>query len=487
MARQPRSAPGQPLALVRRLLNDNGMEHGRAIVTPTETQEPAARRADLLVTDLASSPSLLVVLERHCLTARGARLALDQLDEVIVARSPEGTVERTGRTALFHVNDFKASRRHLAVRRTPSSWYVEDLGSRNGTLHNGRRVDRAVLAHGDLLEAGGAMLRFVIDGGPIATDCTGSVGDASGFPRTLNRALESRLRQVQRISPSPVPVLIRGETGTGKELLARAIHAASGRQGPFVAVNCGALPRDLIESELFGHRRGAFSGATEDRDGLVRRAHRGTLFLDEVAELPIESQAALLRVLQDGEVRAVGASDDVKVDVRIIAATHQDLPSRIADGRFRQDLYGRIVGFEITLPALRGRSEDLGSLIAEILPRICTRPEQFVMHRSAALALIHYRWPQNIRELEQALRSAIALCEARELRVEHLPEAIAGWQPPAAPLLDAEDRELRDRLIGLLRQTGGNVAAVARELNRAPLQIRRWCRRLHIDVEQFRS
>ena len=462
------------------------MEHARSVTTPTETQEPTSRRAVGLVAGGSPGPSLIVVLERHCLTAGGCRVPLDRFDELIVARSGDTTADHGASPATLYVSDFKTSRRHLAIRRTPTGWYVEDLGSRNGTLLNGRRVDRAVLAHGDLLEAGGAMLRFVAEGTPgVGAGAGGPV--ASLFPRTLNCALEQRILQVQKIAASAVPVLVHGETGTGKELLARALHAASGRPGPFVAVNCGALPRELIESELFGHRRGSFSGATEDRDGLVRRAHRGTLFLDEVAELPIESQAALLRVLQDGEVRPVGASEDVKVDVRVIAATHQDLLGRIDDGRFRQDLYARIAGFAVTLPALRDRGEDLGALIAEILPRICEHPEQLVLHRSAALALIHYRWPQNIRELEQALRSAVALCDGREIRGEHLPEAIASWQPPTAPPLDAEDRALRDRLIGLLRKTGGNVAAVAREMDRAPLQIRRWCRRLHIDLAQFRT
>jgi DNA-binding NtrC family response regulator len=267
--------------------------------------------------------------------------------------------------------------------------------------------------------------------------------------------------------------------------MARAIHDASGRSGAFVAVNCGALPRTLIESELFGHRRGAFSGASEDRDGLFRRAHQGTLFLDEIAELPLESQVALLRVLQEGEVRPVGASDATQVDVRVIAASHQDLSRRVADGRFRQDLYGRIAGFEITMPALRDRREDLGTLIAAILPRISPCPERFTLQRDAAMALLRYPWPQNVRELEQALRSAVALCDDGKLRLAHLPAPIAGYRPTAS-LLSAGDAELRARLVDLLAESSGNVAAVARAMARAPVQIRRWCRRLHIDLSAFR-
>jgi transcriptional regulator of acetoin/glycerol metabolism len=431
------------------------------------------------------APRLFVALERHRLTAGGRRLVLEDLDEVIVARGTPGRIERVGRTAVLVVGDFETSRRHLAIRRTDARWQVEDLGSRNGTLVNGERVDRAALAHGDLIEAGGTVLWFAADG---ASGRDRDLEDAATAPsvfQTLNRALEERLQQIRRIAPSRVPVLVRGETGTGKELMARAIHDASGRPGAFVAVNCGALPRTLIESELFGHRRGAFSGASEDHDGLFRRAHRGTLFLDEIAELQAESQVALLRVLQEGEVRPVGASESVQVDVRVIAASHQDLIKWIADRRFRQDLYGRIAGFEITMPALRDRREDLGTLIAAILPRICARPERITLHRDAACALLRYPWPQNIRELEQALRSAVALCDDGKLRIAHLPAAIASYRP-AGSLLSAGDAELRTRLVELLEGSSGNVAAVARAMARAPIQIRRWCRRLQIDLAAYR-
>jgi DNA-binding NtrC family response regulator len=298
--------------------------------------------------------------------------------------------------------------------------------------------------------------------------------------------LAQRFAQIARIAPSAVPVLVRGETGTGKEVLARAIHEASGRRGPFVAINCGALPRELVESELFGHRRGAFSGASEDREGLVRRAHQGTLFLDEIAELPLESQVALLRVLQDGEVRPVGGHDELRVDVRVIAATHQDLPRRIAAGQFRHDLYGRIAGFEITMPPLRDRREDLGMLIAAILPRICDEPKRVTLTQSAARALIAYRWPLNIRELEQTLRAALALSEDGALGLDHLPAAIRAPDATSDVAHSATELALRERLIELLRECHGNVAAVGRAMHRAPIQIRRWCERLQIDLASFR-
>jgi DNA-binding NtrC family response regulator len=243
----------------------------------------------------------------------------------------------------------------------------------------------------------------------------------------------------------------------------------------------------LLESELFGHKRGAFSGAHQEHDGLVRRAHGGTLFLDEIAELPEESQVTLLRAIQEGEVRPIGASDAVKVDIRVVAATHQDIPARLAAGRFRQDLYARLAGFEMTLPALRDRCEDLGTLIAAILPRVAPMPERITLHRSAARALVRYPWPLNIRELEQALRAAVALTDSGEIRLEHLSGAIRTHASPSLATMRPEEQVLRERVIELLREHGGNVAAVGRALGKAPIQIRRWCQRMQIELSQFRT
>ncbi|HSS00486.1 MAG TPA: sigma 54-interacting transcriptional regulator [Kofleriaceae bacterium] len=459
------------------------------------------RRRDRVATE---TPRLVVVLECRRPTALGCRLMLDGLDEVIVARHTSGSgptaeplgsmtrgrrIERNMRCATVFVGDFQVSRQHLAIRRVAAGWQLVDLGSKNGTAVNGRRVDTAMLADGDIIEAGGAMLMFLVGdpGRGEALDRELAPQPGPEPLRTLSLDLERRIQQITKIAPADVPVLLRGETGTGKELMARAIHDISGRQGPFVPINCGALPRDLIESELFGHRRGAFSGANEDREGLIRHAHQGTLFLDEIAELPPDSQIALLRFLQEGEVRPVGATHSVKVDVRVVAATHQDVKQRLVDGRFRSDLYGRLSGFELTLPPLRDRREDLGLLIASILTRVCPDPSQISLNKPVARALFRYPWPQNIRELENALRAAVGLSDGGELRLEHLSRALREPEPPpGGPLLTTKDRALREQLIELLRDSGGNVSAVARAMQRAPVQIRRWCNRLQIDVTDFR-
>jgi hypothetical protein len=434
-------------------------------------------------------PRLIVALHGRQPLVPALRLCLGEIDEVQIGRGLARTARRTVRRLELTLDDHEISRAHARLRRTQSGWELDDLGSKNGTKVNGARSARAILVDGDVIEIGAVHLIFR-DEGHGCREC-GDLDMAASAPlppalRTTSLDVETRVAPLLKIAPAQVSVLIRGETGTGKELTARAIHELSGRRGPFVPVNCGAIPRTLIESELFGSRRGAFSGARDDRDGLVRRADAGTLFLDEIAELPEESQVALLRVLQEGEVRPVGAADYVRVDVRIVAATHQDLEERIGAGKFRQDLYARLIGFVVTLPPLRARREDIGTLVGTILDRITDDPSRISIQQAAARALVTYPYPLNIRELEQALRAAVALAEGGEIRLEHLPEPIRTYRA-TGPELKPEDQALRDRITELLREHRGNVTAVGRSLGKAPIQIRRWCRRFAIEISAFRG
>jgi transcriptional regulator with PAS, ATPase and Fis domain len=459
-------------------------------LTQTESRSSDDRGA---ADDDAELPRLVVALECRRPLAPGLRISLVGLDEVVVGRGAERRLRRTGRRGELTLVDDELSRRHIQLRRLVGGWELVDVGSKNGTILNGDPAMRGTLADGDVVEIGSTMLVFreaASRGAGAHEMLDRDLAAETSMPlafRTVSIDLERRAADLAKIGPSQVAVLVRGETGTGKELIARAIHELSGRRGAFVAINCGALPRTLVESELFGYRRGAFSGAKDDREGLVRRAHGGTLFLDEIAELPDESQVALLRVLQEGEVRPIGASDVVAVDVRVVAATHQDIVARIAEGRFRQDLYARLAGFEVTLPPLRARREDVGTLIAAILPRLGDDAAQVSFHRQAARALLGYAYPNNVRELEQALRAAVVLAGGREIRLEHLPEAIRDYVAPAAAALRPEDQALRERLIEILRETHGNVTAAGRAMNKAPIQIRRWCRRFAIDLSSFRG
>jgi two-component system response regulator AtoC len=289
-----------------------------------------------------------------------------------------------------------------------------------------------------------------------------------------SEAMQRVLRQVQKIAGQKTTVLLEGESGTGKELVARALHEASPRAAlPFVAVNCGAIPAELLESELFGHVKGAFTDATRDKKGLAVEADGGTLLLDEVGELPLQLQVKLLRFLQEEEVRPVGGTRTRRVDVRIVAATACDLRRAVEEGRFREDLFWRLNVVPIRLPALRERAEDVPLLAAHFLARYGRLRPELAMRLSAEAqeALAAHRWPGNVRELEHAIERAVVLAEGREIREEDLPDAVRlgarSAPPPAAPgaaelSVKRATRELEERLIrAALERTGGNRTRAA--------------------------
>jgi two-component system response regulator HydG len=277
-------------------------------------------------------------------------------------------------------------------------------------------------------------------------------------------AMVETLRRASAIAATAAPVVLLGETGTGKEVLARALHQLSPRaEKPFVPVNCGAIPGELLESELFGHVRGAFSGAVADKPGLFEAAAGGTLLLDEVADLPLGLQVKLLRVLQDGEVRRVGSNRSVALDVRVIAATHKDLGAQVELGRFRADLYYRIKVLSLRLPALRDRKEDILPLARHFLELERDRPRQLAP--ATEDLLLAYRWPGNIRELSNAMRCASALADGSLVEPIHLPEEI-GRAPRgvAAGTLRTLAQVEQDHVLAVLRACRGVQADAARIL-----------------------
>jgi two-component system response regulator AtoC len=262
-----------------------------------------------------------------------------------------------------------------------------------------------------------------------------------------SRQMLDLFRTVRKIAEFKTTVLIGGESGTGKELIARAIHRLSPRvEAPFIAVNCGAIPDTLLESELFGHRKGAFTDASRDRKGLFEEASGGTLFLDEIGELPMALQVKLLRVLQEGEIRRLGDSQDIKVDVRVVAATARDLSAEVGRGAFREDLFYRLNVFALHLPALRERREDIPLLVEHFLARMNARMGLAVMGTSAEAMrlLVEHDWPGNVRELENSIERAIVLCEGPQIEIDSLPEQLRRINPPvaAAPSTSAEDDNL---------------------------------------------
>ncbi|WP_375741449.1 sigma-54-dependent transcriptional regulator [Pseudomonas boanensis] len=251
-----------------------------------------------------------------------------------------------------------------------------------------------------------------------ASSADGEIGIIGSCPPMLE--LYSKIRKV---APTDSTVLIQGESGTGKELVARALHNLSRRaKAPLISVNCAAIPETLIESELFGHEKGAFTGATAGRAGLVEAADGGTLFLDEIGELPLEAQARLLRVLQEGEIRRVGSVQSQKVDVRLIAATHRDLKTLAKTGQFREDLYYRLHVISLKLPALRERGNDVLEIARAFLARQCVQMgrENLRFAADAEQAIRHYNWPGNVRELENAIERAVILCESPDISADLL-------------------------------------------------------------------
>jgi len=295
---------------------------------------------------------------------------------------------------------------------------------------------------------------------------------------------------IARVAPTEARVLITGESGTGKELVAAAIHAASRRRGrAFVTVNCAAIPRDLVESEMFGHERGAFTGATERRLGRFELAHGGTLFLDEVGDLSQEAQAKLLRTLETGELQRIGAESSTRIDARIVSATNRQLDDAVTSGGFREDLYFRLNVFPIALPPLRERREDLPALVEHLAERV--RPRQAPRFTEEAMqALAAYSWPGNVRELANLVERlsilsgpVIDVGEVRQVLPagRHSPASNAPPDTPSRSLTDALDDYERELIATALNQAQGNMAEAARILQTDRANLYRRMRRLGVE------
>jgi two-component system response regulator PilR (NtrC family) len=316
---------------------------------------------------------------------------------------------------------------------------------------------------------------------PATSDRQGLVGRSPAIEQV--RAL------VAKVARSQAPVHISGESGTGKELVAHMIHdSGPRREGPFVPINCGAIPTELMESEFFGHRKGSFTGAVTDKIGLFRTAEGGTLFLDEVADLPLHMQVKLLRVIQEKSIRPVGQADEEPVDVRILSATHRNLAELVADGQFREDLFYRINVIELRVPPLRERGEDILMLAHHILQRLCEEQgtELPGLSQPAQALLLDYPFPGNVRELENILERALTLCSAGLIDVDDL--QLRAQQPSIVPANDADatlgtqlEEIERDAIVKALEQTRYNKTAAAKLLGMSFRALRYRIKKLGID------
>ena len=462
------------------------------------TREDSVRSAPRVQPQAADH--LFIALEAERPLAGSTRHSLSNIDEVVIGRGSSRAWQRVqqprARRLHLSVPDGRMSHTHARLcRAADGAWELLDCESRNGTWQDGVRVKRVVLRDGALFELGRTF--FILRSGletPAQTP-----GDADSLRlnpadpafATLLPQLTHDFDHFARVARSRVPVLLLGETGAGKEWLSRALHKLSGREGPFIAVNCAALTATLLESQLFGHVKGAFSGADRNQLGLVRAAEGGTLFLDEIADLPLASQAALLRVLQEHEVTPVGGTQAIAVDVRVVAATHGAIEQLVEQGAFRADLFARLDAFRFSAAPLRERREELGLLIARVF---ADAPEHAprALHPDLARALLTYAWPRNIRELRNDLIAAAVLASGDTLRLEHLRKPLASSEPAPVPAqrvpadpLDDLDQQLLDQLQDALQESNGNLSEVARRMGKARTQIQRWMQRFELDRRRF--
>jgi len=301
--------------------------------------------------------------------------------------------------------------------------------------------------------------------------------------------LHAVLARVTKVARTDSTVLITGETGTGKELIARAIHKRSHRsERPFVSVNCAAIPRDLIASELFGHEKGAFTGALQRRIGRFELAEGGTLFLDEIGELPAETQIALLRVLQETEFQRVGSNQTIRANVRVIAATHRDLPSAIEAGTFRSDLYYRINVFPLEIPPLRERKEDIRLLVEYFIDRYASKTGKHIRHiaKKSMDQLQSYAWPGNIRELQNVIERSVILCDSENFSVDEnwLSGAIRAGRPLALEMI-SQERELIETALAECKGRVSGASGAAARLGMPPSTLDSKIRALKIDKRRF--
>ncbi|HET6284302.1 MAG TPA: sigma 54-interacting transcriptional regulator [Polyangia bacterium] len=402
-------------------------------------------------------------------------------------RSAAGDADPGGDSLAFA--DKLMSKVHAKLRRTPGGCELEDAHSLNGTLVDGRRISTPVrLSEGALLAFGGHVAVFR----KLDDDSIAAINEDLASPfapvATISGPLANASAKLRRLAVSGSDIFITGETGTGKEVYAQAVHRTAARQGRFVAINCAAIPHELVESELFGVARGAHSTATQARPGLLEAAHGGTLFLDEIGDMPAAAQAKLLRFLQEREVVPLGSTTPRSVDVRVVAATN-NAEALSRRGGLRADLAARLGAEPINLPPLRSRIEDLGALMVHFQGSAGARP----FDAAAFHALCLHAWPGNVRELQKVVQEAMAICDhGAPIGLKHLPERIRatlirtpreGAMPPAVRRATPTRAELE----ALLREHHGNVASVARALDRQWAVVWRWLVKHDLDASTFRE
>jgi DNA-binding NtrC family response regulator len=436
--------------------------------------------------------------DEHTATLRRPLQRLRHRGRIVVVAGPDSgrQLEFEGRVRIgsrgladLVLADSKVSGLHCEVIAGAEDLRVRDLSSKNGTFVGRVRVVEAVLAPWDVIELGDSRVQVA----PLDDVVEAPTSAEHNYHGVVGRspAMQAVIARLQQIAPTDSTVLLLGETGTGKELVAEALHAGSRRApGPLVTVDCGAIPATLIDSELFGHERGAFTGAQASFAGAFERARGGTIFLDEIGELPLSLQPKLLRVLESREVRRLGSSRTLPVDVRVVAATNRDLPMEVNAGRFREDLYYRLAVVTLTLPPLRERIEDLPLLIVSLLGSIGVDPSPF-LGVEALGAFAEHPWPGNVRELRNTLERAANLSEPPRMDAQAPPPpAPSAPEDLSVPLGVGRQRLLaayeRRYIAAMLAACNGNITEVARRSGIGRMSVYRLLHKLGLregDVE----
>ncbi|HZO14016.1 MAG TPA: sigma 54-interacting transcriptional regulator [Polyangiaceae bacterium] len=447
----------------------------------------AAQVFEIIAPGTATRRPMLTIVAHEHKRFLGKRLALSDGPSIVLGRN----ASVLGDGAF---DDPKISRRHLALECRRGTVTVTDLQSRNGSYKNGERLVEERLQPGDVLTLGGVMLLFHwSERIPASVKNEDLVAASAAMARVLT--------QVSMVAHRSVTVLVQGSTGVGKEVIAREIHKQSGRSGAFVAVNCGAIGDGVLHSELFGHCRGAFSGADQERDGLVDEAHGGTLFLDEIGDASSTMQASLLRLLEQREYRRVGDSKLLTTDARFIAATHVPLEGRVSRGEFREDLFSRLSRWGIMVPPLRERPDDIVPLALHFAMQHVG--EEAKLSPELTLALLRYDWPANVRELAAVIEQAVIesgsdatvhLSEAVAERLrQRMPEPPSSIPEPAASLPSAPpskadvQRPTADELTEKFIAANGNMRRLATSVGVNRSTLYRWVEELGLDIRALRN
>jgi DNA-binding NtrC family response regulator len=438
---------------------------------------------------MVTQPTVFVSEEKDFKFLRSGRLVVvegEDRDTELVVEKERVTLGRSNVCDLT-LGDSSVSGVHCEVVAGPEGFLLRDLGSTNGIFMLGHRVRELYLRPGSEFQIGNNLIRFE----PLDNMVKIPLSRHDHFGAVLGRSVPMRevFALLERVSTSDLPLLLRGETGTGKELLAAAVHAYSFRKNhPFVVLDCGAVPADTIESTLFGHEKGAFTGAVDSRRGVFEEATGGTLFIDEVGDLAVGLQPKLLRAIEQQEIQRVGGVKPVKVDVRILAATHHDLLDRVDRGLFREDLYYRLSVVEVFVPPLRDRPEDVPLLVGQFLKEEMLSGVE--VGEEALLALQSHTWPGNVRELRNVLERAARLVEGRVIGIQNLQLG----RPPGdrfstalggnLPYKEAKARLLgqfeRQYLVHLMKEHEGNLSAASRQAGLARNHLRNLCRKYDI-------